>query len=56
MKRRAYGLRTFPALKVAFYQNLGALPKETLIKCHYRPFSDFSLCGNVSAAIKSASP
>jgi transposase len=30
VKRRAYGLRTFPALKVAFYHNLGALPEPEL--------------------------
>jgi transposase len=30
VKRRAYGLRTFPALQVAFYHNLGALPEPEL--------------------------
>ena len=30
VKRRAYGLRTFPALQVSLYHNLGALPEPEL--------------------------
>jgi len=30
LKRRAYGLRTFPSLQVALYHNFGALPESEM--------------------------